>query len=176
MQYELWTNKNKHSFWRISGSWPLLSKKKFMTMKIYVKSILAFTLLWRKWQITNNNNNKHWQEARSQCPLPSLCFWGRSKNQDDCPGLLLSDIFSTSALRLLNGFRGNLTGSKILTSSTKFVFFRPNWKPRYPPPPASDWMRYFQILLWIAERNSTKLDRKQDLYQVCVFGPIRKPR
>ena len=37
---------------------------------------------------------------------------------------------------------------------------------------ASDWLRHFRLLLWNCERNSTKLDRKQDLnalYQVCVF-------
>ena len=35
----------------------------------------------------------------------------------------------------------------------------------------------FKTSLWTAERNSTTLDRKQDLnvlYQVCVFVPIRK--
>ena len=37
---------------------------------------------------------------------------------------------------------------------------------------ASDLLRHFRLLLWNCERNSTKLDRKQDLnalYQVCVF-------
>ena len=37
---------------------------------------------------------------------------------------------------------------------------------------ASDWLRHFRLLLWNCERNSTKLDRKQDLnvlYQVCVL-------
>ena len=78
-----------------------------------------FDFLWNRW----TKFNETWQEARSQCPLPSLCFSGRSEKQDGCPGLWLAETFSTS-------------------SET-------------------------------AERNSTKLDRKQDLnvfYQVYVFG------
>ena len=42
---------------------------------------------------------------------------------------------------------------------------------------ASDWLTHFRLLLWNCERNSTKLDRKQDLnalYQVCVFQMDRK--
>ena len=34
-----------------------------------------------------------WQEARTQRPLPSLCFSGRSENQDGRPGLRLAEIF-----------------------------------------------------------------------------------
>ena len=43
----------------------------------------------------------------------------------------------------------------------------------------SDWLRHFRLLLWNCERNSTKLDRKQDhnaLYQVCVFQVDRKKK
>ena len=52
----------------------------------------------------------------------SLCFLGRSEKQDRCPGLWLAETFSTSPLKQLNGIQRNLTGSKISTSSTKFVF------------------------------------------------------
>ena len=34
-------------------------------------------LLWNPW----TEFNETWQEARSQCPLPSLCFSGRSKKK-----------------------------------------------------------------------------------------------
>ena len=57
--------------------------------------------------------NETWQEARSQCPLPSLCFSGRSEKQDGRPGLWLAETFSTSSLKPLNGIQRNLTGSKI---------------------------------------------------------------
>ena len=124
-------------------------------------------LLWNRW----TEFNKTWQEARSQHPLPSLCFSGRSEKQDGRPCLWLAETFSTSPLKLLNGIQRNLTGSKILTSSTKFVFFGPIGKPRWPPWPLIGW-DIFDFSSETAERNSTKLDRKQDLnvlYQVCVF-------
>ena len=76
-------------------------------------------LLWNCWM----KFNETWQEARSQRPLPSLCFSGRSEKQDGRPGLWLAETFSTSPLKPLNEIQRNLTGSKISTSSTKFVFF-----------------------------------------------------
>ena len=56
-------------------------------------------------------------------------------------------------------------------SSTKFVFFGPIGKTRWPPWPLIGW-DIFDFSSETAERNSTKLDRKQDLniiYQVCSF-------
>ena len=72
--------------------------------------------------------NETWQEARSQRPLPSLCFFG------------------------------------------------PIGKTRWPPWPLIGW-DIFDFSSETAERNLTKLDRKQDLnvlYQVCVFRADRK--
>ena len=120
--------------------------------------------------------NKTWQEARSQRPLPSLCFLGRSEKQDGRPGLWLAETFSTSPLKLLNEIQQNLTGSKISTSSIKFVFFGPIGKTRWPPRPLIGW-DIFDFFSETAERNSMKLDRKQDLnvlYQVFVFRADRK--
>ena len=124
-------------------------------------------LLWNRW----TEFNETWQEARSQRPLPSLCFLGRSEKQDGRPGLWLAETFLTSPLKALNGIQRNLTGSKISTSSTKFVFFGPIGKTRRPPWPLIGW-DIFDFSSETAEQNSTKLDRKQDLnvlYQVCVF-------
>ena len=129
-------------------------------------------LLWNCW----TEFNETWQEARSQRPLPSLCFSGRSEKQDGRPGLWLAETFSTSSLKPLNGIRRNLTGSKISMPSTKFVFFGPIGKKRWPPWPLIGW-NIFDFFSETAERNSTKLDRKQDLnalYQVCVFQADRK--
>ena len=79
--------------------------------------------------------NETWQGARSQRHLPSLCLSGWSEKQDGRPGLWLAETFSTSPLKPLNGIQRNLTGSKISTSSTKFVFFGPISKQKCPPWP-----------------------------------------
>ena len=195
-------------------------------------------LLWNFW----TEFNESWQEARSQRPLPSLCFigligktrwrpwplivWvifdlfsetsernsmkldrkqdlnvlyqvrvlsGWSEKQDGGPGLWLSDTFLTSSLKPLNGIQRILTRSKISTSSTKFVFFRPRpigkirWPSRSvifsaPEPKAqvhycdqalsvvrpsvvrpSLTFHIFNFSSETTERNSTTLDRKHDL-------------
>ena len=129
-------------------------------------------LLWNGW----TEFNETWQEARSQRPLPRLCFSARSEKQDGCPGLWLAETFSTSPLKPLKGIQRNLTGSKISTSFTKFVFFGPIGKTRWPPWPLIGW-DIFDFSSETAKRNSTKLDRKKDLnvlYQVCVFLADRK--
>ena len=43
-------------------------------------------LLWNHWTEFKGT----WQESRSQRPLPSLYFSGRSEKQDGCPGLWLA--------------------------------------------------------------------------------------
>ena len=107
-------------------------------------------LLWNCW----TEFNETWQEARSQRPLPSLCFSGRSEKQDGRPGLWLAETFSTSPLKLMNGIQRNLTGSKISRPSTKFVFFGPIGKTRWPPWLLIGW-DIFDFSSETAERNST---------------------
>ena len=129
-------------------------------------------LLWNHW----TEFNETWQEARSQRPLSSLCFSGRSEKEDGRPGLWLAETFSTSPMKPLNGIQRNLTGSKISMSSIKFVFFGPIGKTRWPPWPLIGW-DIFDFSSETAKLNSTKLDRKQDLnvhYQVSVFRADRK--
>ena len=129
-------------------------------------------LLWNRWREFNQTS----QEARYQRPLPSLCFSGRSDKQDGRPGLWLAETFLTSPLKPLKGIQRNLIGSKISTSSTRFVFFGSIGKTRWPPWPLIGW-DIFNFSSETAEGNSTKLDRKQDLnilYQVCVFQADRK--
>ena len=129
-------------------------------------------LLWNRW----TEFNETWQEARSQRPLPSLCFSIRSVKQDDRPGLWLAETFSNSPLKPLNRIQWNLIGSKISTPSTKFVFLGPIGKRGWPPWPLIGW-DIIDFSSETAERNSAKLDRKQDLnalYQVCVFQVDRK--
>ena len=124
-------------------------------------------LLWNRWMEFNETQ----QEARSQHPLPSLCFLGRSEKQDGRPGLRLAETFLTSPLKPMNGTQQNLTGSKISTSSTELVFFWRIGKIRWSHRPLIC-CDIFDFSSETDERNSTKLDRKQDihvLYQVCVF-------
>ena len=124
-------------------------------------------LLWNRW----TEFQETWQEGRSQCPLPSLCFSGRSEKQDGRPGLWLAETFSTFSRKPINRIQRNLTESKISTSSIKFVCFGPIGKIRWPPLPLIGW-DIFDFSSETAERNSKKLDRKQDLnvlYQVFVF-------
>ena len=129
-------------------------------------------LLWSRW----TEFNETWQEARSQLPLPSLCFSGCSEKQDGCLGLWLAETFSSSPLKPLNGIQQNLTGSKISTFSTTFVIFGPIGKLRWPPWPLIGW-NIFYFSSETAERYSTKLDRKQDLNvlpSLCFSGRSEK--
>ena len=179
-------------------------------------------LLWNRWM----EFNETWQEARSQCPLPSVCFSGLSENKmstlatdwlryfrllhwnhwtefneisqeasyqyllpslcfadwsekQDCrSGLWLAETFSNSPLKPLNRIKWNLTGSKISTSSTKFVFFGPIGKARLPPWHLNGW-GIFVASSETTERNSTKLHRKQNLnffYQVYILRTDRKTK
>ena len=129
-------------------------------------------LLWNCW----TEFNETLQEARSQRPLRSLCFSGRSEKQNGRPGLWLAQTISTSPLKPLNGIHGNLIGSKISTYSSKFVFFGPIGKTRWPPWPLIG-RDNFDFSFETTERNWKKLYRKQDLnalYQVCAFRADRK--
>ena len=82
-------------------------------------------LLWTEFNAT-------WQKTRSQRPLPSSYFSVRSENQDGRPGFWLTETFSTSPL---NRIQWKWTGSKISTSSIKFLFYGPIGIPRWSPLP-----------------------------------------
>ena len=98
--------------------------------------------------------------------------------RDSRPGVWLAWTFSTSPLQPLNRIERNLTGSKISTSSTNFVFFGSIRRTRWPPWPLIGW-DILDFSSEAAERNSTKLYRKQDLnvrFQVGVFWKLGKTR
>ena len=123
-------------------------------------------------------NRIQWNLTGSKILMSStkLVFFGPIGKKDGRPGLWLAETFSTSSLKPLNGIQRNFTGSKISTSSTKFVFFGPIGKTRWPPWPLIGW-NIFDFSSGTTERNSMKLDRKQDLnvlYQACVFRADRK--
>ena len=130
-------------------------------------------LLWNRW----TEFNKTWQEARSQHPLLSCVFSGRSEKQDGRPGLWLAETFLTSPLKPLNRIQRNLTGSKISTSSTKFLLFWWIGKTRWLPWPLIGW-DIFDFSSETAERNSTNLGQEarsqRPLPNLCFSGRSEK--
>ena len=121
--------------------------------------------------------NETWLEAWSQCLLQSLCFTSCSEKQDGCPGLWLAETFSISPLEPLNRIQRNLTGSKVWTSSTKFVFFGLIQKNKMAAL-ASDWLRHFRLLLWNhwMEFNETWQEARsqRSLPSLCFSGRSEK--
>ena len=99
-----------------------------------------------------------WTYKGIRSPLPRLCFSGRSEIQDGSPGLWLTETFSTSSLKPLNGMQRNLARSKISSSSSKVVFFGPIGKSRWQPWPLIS-RDIFDFFSETAEWNSTILDR-----------------
>ena len=143
-------------------TWAEASSALMWSSVVRPPSVINFShfrlLLWN----CRNEFSETWHEARFQCPLPSLYFSGQLENQDGNPGLWLAETFSTSSLKLLKGIKRNLTEGKISTSSTKFLFFKPIRKPRWPPWPliGGD---MFDFFFETAEWNSTKLKKRSDL-------------
>ena len=73
--------------------------------------------------------------------------------------------FYTSSLKQLNRMKWILTGHKISTSSTIFLYFRSDMKTKMAFL-ASDLLRHLRFSE-TAERNPTKFARKQDLNTLC---------
>ena len=99
-------------------------------------------------------------------------FFGLIWNQIWPSWPLICWNISTAPLKPLLENHRNLIGSKISTSTIKFVFFFGLiGNPRWPSWPLIGW-DIFDFFSETAAGNSTKLDRKQDLnvlYQVKVF-------
>ena len=85
---------------------------------------------------TTEGNSKKLDKKQDFNVLYQVCvFRANKKTKMAAPGLWLAETFLTSPLKPLKGISWNLTGSKISTSFTKFVFFRLIGKPRWPPWP-----------------------------------------
>ena len=80
-----------------------------------------FRLLWNHW----TEFNETWQKARSQRPLPSLCFSGRSEKQNGCPGFWLAETFLCPRHKMA---RGHLVFALSVIPS-----FRPSVLPSFRP-------------------------------------------
>ena len=126
--------------------------------------------------VTAERNSTKLDRKEDHTPSTKSVFFGGSEKQNGRPGLWLAETFSTSPLKPVKVIQRNLTESKISTSSTKFVFIGPIGKTKWPPWHLIGW-DIFDFSSETAERNSTKLDRKQDInahYEVCVYQVDRK--
>ena len=131
-------------------------------------------LLWNCWM----GFNETWQEARSQRALPILWvfFSGRGKKKTKMAALA-SDWLWHFRLFFWNRWTEfkETWQEAIYQCPLPSMFFGPIEKTRWPPLPLIGWdISHFSE---IAERNSTKLDREQDLnvfYLVCVFRADKK--
>ena len=123
--------------------------------------------LWNRWI----EFNKTWQEARSQHPLQGLCFSGWSEKQDSRPVLWLAETFWLLLWNHWTEF--NETWQKASSQHPLPSLCFSGWsKKQYGRPGLWLAETYFDFSSETTERNSEKLDRKQDLnvlYQVCVF-------
>ena len=144
-------------------------------------------LLWNRW----TEFNETWQEASSQRPLPSLCFSGRSVNKNVRIGRFLKEVAHCTQVHDMWPFgplvyfssetaernSTKLTGSKISTSSTKFVFFGRIGKTRWPPGlllAETFWTSPLKPLNGIQQNSANRKLDLNVLYQVCVFQADQK--
>ena len=121
------------------------------------------SLTFHKFDFSSKTEDQNWMKLDRKQDLNILyqvCVFRADQKQDGGPGLWLVETFSTSTLKPVKGNQWNLIGSKILTSSTYFVFFGLIGKTRWPPWPLIGWDIF--DFSETAEQNSTKLDRKQD--------------
>ena len=99
------------------------------------------------------------------------------EKQDGHPGLWLAETFSTSPLKPLNWIQRNLTGSKILTFSTKFVFFRADRQKQDGRPglwlAETFWTSPLKLLYRI-QRNLTRRKISTSSTNSVCCGPIGK--
>ena len=95
-------------------------------------------LLWNHW----TEFKETFQEARSQRPVPSLCFCGRSKKKR---AALASDWLRHFRLLLLNHWTELKARSQCPLPSLYFLGAdRKNKMAAL----ASDWLRHFRLLVW----------------------------
>ena len=101
---------------------------------------------------TAEGNSKKLDRKQELNVLYQVCvFRADRKNKMAAPGIWLAETFLTSPLKPLNRIGRNLTGSKISMCSTKFVFFGPIRKTRWPPWPQICW-----DIFWLLWRNRLK--------------------
>ena len=99
-------------------------------------------LLWNRWR----EFDVTLQEARSQRPLPSLCLLGPIKKTRWPPWPQIAETFYDFSSETTERNSMKLDRKQDLNVLYQ-VFFRANWKNKMATL-ASDWLRYFRLLLW----------------------------
>ena len=94
--------------------------------------IFNFSYETAKWNSTKLDRNQDLNVLYQVCVFQAKL---KNKMAAMASDRLFQRTFSTSLLKQLNGIQRNLTGSKISTSSTKFLFFGWIGKTRWPPWP-----------------------------------------
>ena len=112
-------------------------------------------LLWNRW----TEFNETWQEARSQCPLPSLFFEGPIRNTGWLPQPLIGGVIFDFFSKSVNQNSMKLYKKQNLNILYQVCVFRADQKYRMAAP-ASYWLRHFRLLLWSCwmEFNETWLE------------------
>ena len=117
--------------------------------------------------------NETWQEARSQRPLLSLFFLGRSEKQEGRPGLWLAETFFNIFSETADQKSTKLDRKQDLNVLYQVCVF---WAVRKNKMAAlaSDWLRHFRLLLWNrwTEFNETWQEARSQLPlpSLCFSG------
>ena len=129
-------------------------------------------LLWNDW----TEFKETWQEARSQHPLPSLCFSGRSEKQDGRPGLWLAETFRLLLWNRWTEFNETWEEARSQRPLPSLCFSGQSENKMAAL--ASDWLRHFRLLLWNGwtEFNETWLEARSQrpLPSLCFSGRSEK--
>ena len=126
-------------------------------------------LLWNRW----TEFNETLQEARSQCPLPSLCLGRIGKTRWPPWPLIGWDIFDFSS----ETAEHNST-KQDLNTLYQVCVLRADRKNKIAAL-ASDWLRHFRLLLcncWTEFKETWQEARSQRPLPSLFFGPIGKTR
>ena len=131
-------------------------------------------LLWSRWtEFTKLDRKQYLNVLYQVCVLG----WDGSEKQDGRPCLLLTETFSTTSLKQLNGFKRNWTGSMISTSSTKFI---PGRSEKQDGRSGLWWAETFLTSPWKAlngiQQNLTGSKIATTSSKLVFFGPIGKTR
>ena len=119
---------------------------------------------------------QRWQEASTQCPLLILVQLGQVRYCNHALSVFRPSLtfhifdFSSEPMKVI---QWSLTGSKISTSSTKFVFFLQDDQKTKMAAPAFDWLRHFRLLIsnrWTEFNETWQETRYQRLLPSLCFS------